>query len=60
MLVISYLSIFENFWNQLELYQKLKQHDKMQHEFINIGYLQNFLASPLAVPDLDCIFLRTL
>jgi hypothetical protein len=33
--VISYLSIFENFWNQLELYQKLKQHDKMQQEFIN-------------------------
>jgi len=35
--VISYLSIFENFWNQLELYQRLKQHDKMQQEFINIA-----------------------
>jgi len=35
--VISYLSIFENFWSQLELYQKLKQHDKMQQEFINIA-----------------------
>jgi two-component system, OmpR family, sensor histidine kinase VicK len=35
--VISYLSIFENFWNQLELYQKLKQHGKMQEEFINIA-----------------------
>ncbi|HET7389697.1 MAG TPA: histidine kinase dimerization/phospho-acceptor domain-containing protein, partial [Nitrososphaeraceae archaeon] len=35
--VISYISIFENFWNQLELYQKLKQHDKMQQEFINIA-----------------------
>jgi len=35
--VISYLSIFENFWNQLELYQKLKQHDKLQEEFINIA-----------------------
>ncbi len=35
--VISYISIFENFWNQLELYQKLKQHDKMQEEFINIA-----------------------
>jgi two-component system, OmpR family, sensor histidine kinase VicK len=33
----SYLSIFENFWNQLELYQKVKQHDKMQQEFINIA-----------------------
>jgi two-component system, OmpR family, sensor histidine kinase VicK len=35
--VVSYISIFENFWNQLELYQKLKQHDKMQQEFINIA-----------------------
>jgi two-component system, OmpR family, sensor histidine kinase VicK len=35
--VISYISIFENFWNQLELYRKLKQHDKMQQEFINIA-----------------------
>ncbi len=35
--VTSYVSIFENFWNQLELYQKLKQHDKMQQEFINIA-----------------------
>jgi signal transduction histidine kinase len=33
--VTSYLSIFENFWNQLELYEKLK--DKMQQEFINIA-----------------------
>jgi signal transduction histidine kinase len=35
--VMSYLSIFENFWNQLELYEKLKEHDKMQKEFINIA-----------------------
>src|ERR1700756_2009845 len=35
--VISYLSIFENFWNQLELYQKLRTHDKMQQEFINVA-----------------------
>ena len=35
--VISYLSIFENFWNQLELFEKLKQHGKMQQEFINIA-----------------------
>ncbi|MGB8934869.1 MAG: histidine kinase dimerization/phospho-acceptor domain-containing protein, partial [Candidatus Nitrosopolaris sp.] len=35
--VISYISIFENFWDQLELYQKLKQHDKMQQEFVNIA-----------------------
>jgi two-component system, OmpR family, sensor histidine kinase VicK len=35
--VMSYVSIFENFWNQLELYQRLKEHDKMQKEFINIA-----------------------
>lgn len=35
--IMSYLSIFENFWNQLELYEKLKEHDKMQKEFINIA-----------------------
>jgi signal transduction histidine kinase len=35
--VISYLSIFENFWNQLELYEKLKEHDKLQQEFINMA-----------------------
>jgi len=35
--LISYLSIFENFWNQLELYEKLKEHDKLQQEFINIA-----------------------
>ena len=35
--ITSYVSIFENFWNQLELYEKLKEHDKMQKEFINIA-----------------------
>jgi two-component system, OmpR family, sensor histidine kinase VicK len=42
--VISYLSIFENFWNQIELYQQVKEanerltlHDKMQQEFINVA-----------------------
>jgi signal transduction histidine kinase len=35
--VVSYVSIFENFWNQVELYQNLKQHDKIQKEFINIA-----------------------
>ncbi len=35
--VTSYISIFENFWNQLELYEKLKEHAKMQQEFINIA-----------------------
>ena len=35
--IMSYLSIFENFWNEVELYEKLKEHDKMQKEFINIA-----------------------
>ncbi len=35
--VISYVSIFENFWNQADLYEQLKVHDKMQKEFINIA-----------------------
>jgi two-component system sensor histidine kinase VicK len=35
--VISYASIFENFWNQVELYERLKGHDKMQKEFISIA-----------------------
>jgi two-component system, OmpR family, sensor histidine kinase VicK len=35
--VISYVSIFENFWNQVELYELLKRHDKMQKEFISIA-----------------------
>ena len=35
--VMSYLSIFENFWHQVELYEKLKEHDKLQKEFINIA-----------------------
>ena len=42
--VLSYVSIFENLWKQNELYQqvkeaneKLKTHDKIQQEFINIA-----------------------
>ena len=49
--IMSYVSIFENFWNQIELYEdlkeskekleetneQLKEHDKMQREFINIA-----------------------
>lgn len=35
--VTSYVSIFENFWNQVELYERLKGHDKMQKEFISIA-----------------------
>jgi two-component system, OmpR family, sensor histidine kinase VicK len=42
--VSSYIAIFENLWRQTELYEqlkevheKLKMHDKMQREFINIA-----------------------
>jgi two-component system sensor histidine kinase VicK len=35
--VMSYVSIFKNLWKQLDLYEQLKTHDKMQKEFINIA-----------------------
>jgi C4-dicarboxylate-specific signal transduction histidine kinase len=35
--VLSYVSIFESLWNQSDLYEQLKLHDKMQEEFINIA-----------------------
>ncbi|MFZ0224682.1 MAG: HAMP domain-containing sensor histidine kinase, partial [Candidatus Nitrosopolaris sp.] len=42
--VLSYVAIFEKLWNQIELYQQvreanehLKLHDKMQKEFINVA-----------------------
>ena len=42
--VLSYISIFENLWKQTELYEdikkaheQLKNHDRMQKEFINIA-----------------------
>jgi signal transduction histidine kinase len=35
--VLSYVSIFESLWNQSELFEQLKIHDKMQKEFINIA-----------------------
>ena len=35
--VLSYISIFENLSNQVELNEKLKTHDKMQKEFINVA-----------------------
>jgi two-component system sensor histidine kinase VicK len=35
--VVSYISIFENLWIQIDLYEQLKAHDKMQKEFINIA-----------------------
>jgi two-component system, OmpR family, sensor histidine kinase VicK len=35
--VLSYVSIFESLWEQVQLHQQLKAHDKMQKEFINIA-----------------------
>ena len=35
--VFSYVSIFESLWLQTELYDKLKIHDKMQKEFIDVA-----------------------
>jgi nitrogen-specific signal transduction histidine kinase len=35
--VLSYVSIFENLWNQTELYEQLKVNEKMQREFINVA-----------------------
>jgi two-component system, OmpR family, sensor histidine kinase VicK len=36
-IVLSYVSIFETLWKQNELYEKLKIHDKMQREFIDVA-----------------------
>ena len=35
--VLSYVSIFESLWEQVQLYEQLKAHDKMQKEFINMA-----------------------
>jgi two-component system, OmpR family, sensor histidine kinase VicK len=35
--VSSYISIFEILWNQTKLYEELRNHDKMQQEFINVA-----------------------
>jgi signal transduction histidine kinase len=35
--VLSYVSIFETLWKQAEMYEQLKDHDRMQKEFINIA-----------------------
>jgi two-component system sensor histidine kinase VicK len=35
--VTSYVSIFEALWSQAELVDRLKEHDKLQREFINIA-----------------------
>ena len=35
--VNTYISIFETLWKQVQLYQQLQTHDKMQQEFINVA-----------------------
>jgi two-component system, OmpR family, sensor histidine kinase VicK len=35
--VLSYISIFESFWLQTEMYKKVKETERMQREFINIA-----------------------
>jgi two-component system, OmpR family, sensor histidine kinase VicK len=35
--VLSYTSIFENFWKQVQLYEQLEIHDRVQKEFINVA-----------------------
>ncbi|MEP0824580.1 MAG: hypothetical protein HRF40_03770 [Nitrososphaera sp.] len=35
--VRSYLTLFDNLWEQSDLYEKLEAHEKMQKEFINIA-----------------------
>jgi signal transduction histidine kinase len=35
--VASYVSIFENFWDQLELYEEHKAKDRLEREFINLA-----------------------
>jgi signal transduction histidine kinase len=35
--VLSYTSIFESLWKQVELYEKAKLHDTLQKDFVNIA-----------------------
>ena len=35
--VLSYVSIFEALWIQTELYEQLKEHERMEKEFIDIS-----------------------
>lgn len=36
-IVLSYASIFESLWKQTEMYERVKIHDKIQGEFINVA-----------------------
>ena len=72
--VLSYISIFQSLWKESILYEKLKIHDKMQKEFINIashemktpvqailGYVELFNAYPEAKDEMiNAIFRNAL
>jgi hypothetical protein len=44
---LSYVSIFEGFWRQNQLYQQLKLHDKTQKELIDIAAYE--LRNPISL-----------
>ena len=47
--VLSYSSIFENLWKQTELYEGLKEVDKLKDEFINIAKPNRFRYSLIRI-----------
>ncbi|HET7389584.1 MAG TPA: HAMP domain-containing sensor histidine kinase [Nitrososphaeraceae archaeon] len=52
--VLSYVSIFESFWIQSELYKKVKETEQMQRDFINIAAheLRNPIQPILALTEI--------
>ena len=52
--VLSYVSIFENLWNQSELYHQLKKTEELQKDFIRIAAheLRNPIQPILAISEL--------
>jgi two-component system sensor histidine kinase VicK len=52
--VLSYVSIFESFWIQSELYKKVKETEQMQKDFINIAAheLRNPIQPILALTEI--------
>jgi two-component system, OmpR family, sensor histidine kinase VicK len=52
--VLSYISIFESFWLQTEMYKKVKETEQMQKEFINIAAheLRNPIQPILSLTDI--------
>lgn len=52
--VLSYVSIFENLWNQTELYQQLKKSEELQKDFIRIAAheLRNPLQPILVISEI--------